>query len=177
MRINKYHIVVIGLMIAAIVLRLISSKYNVLLNFAPIAAITLFGASTFKNKAYGLAIPFLYLFISDAIIGFHNMMYFTYGSYFLIALLGSSLLKEKVTVARLAISSLSASVIFFIISNFGVWAVGGFYAHTSADLVKCFVSAIPFFGNTVAGDLFYSALIFGAFEYIKQTNWLVKAKV
>jgi hypothetical protein len=164
-------------MIAAILLRLISSKYNVLLNFAPMAAITLFGASTFKNKAFGLAVPFLYLFISDSIIGFHNMMYFTYGSYFLIALLGSALLKEKVTIFRLAISSLSASAIFFIISNFGVWAVGGFYAHTSADFVKCYISAIPFLGNTIAGDLFYSALVFGAFEYIKQNNWLVKAKV
>ena len=50
------------------------------------------------------------------------------------------------------------------------------YSKDMTGLITCYISAIPFFGNTVAGDLFFSGLLFGIFEWIKQTNWLVKAK-
>jgi hypothetical protein len=175
MRLNKYHIAIIGLMVYAVILRVINHQSQTLINFSPIAAMALFGSSNFKNRYFGILAPLAVLFVSDFFIGFHKMMFFTYGSFFLIALLGSSLLRDKISVKSVLGTSLLSSVIFFIISNFGVWFTGG-YTQNFAGLVECYTAAVPFFRNTIAGDLFYSAILFGAFEYIKQTNWLVKAK-
>jgi hypothetical protein len=175
MRLNKYHIAIIGLMVYAVILRVINHQSQTLINFSPIAAMALFGSSNFKNRYFGILAPLAVLFVSDFFIGFHKMMFFTYGSFFLIALLGSSLLRDKISIKSVLGTSLLSSVIFFIISNFGVWFTGG-YTQNFAGLVECYTAAVPFFRNTIAGDLFYSAILFGAFEYIKQTNWLVKAK-
>jgi hypothetical protein len=60
-------------------------------------------------------------------------------------------------------AAIASSVVFFAITNFGMWLFSGFYPRTGAGLVACFVAAIPFFQNTVAGDLFYAALLFGGF--------------
>jgi len=65
---------------------------------------------------------------------------------------------------NLALSALGASVIFFIVSNFGVWFSGVMYPKDLSGLVACYVAGIPFFQNTVLGDLFYSAILFGVFE-------------
>ncbi len=175
MRLNKYHIAIIGLMIYAVILRVINHQTQTLINFSPIAAMALFGASNFKNRYFGIIAPLAVLFVSDCFIGFHKMMFFTYGSFFLIALLGSSLLRDKVSIKNILGTSLLSSLLFFVVSNFGVWIMGG-YSQNYTGLVECYTMAIPFFRNTIAGDLFYSALLFGAFEYIKQNNWLVKAK-
>lgn len=175
MRLNKYHIAIIGLMVYAVILRVINHQSQTLINFSPIAAMALFGSSNFKNRYFGIIAPLAVLFVSDCFIGFHKMMFFTYGSFFLIALLGSSLLRDKISIKNILGTSLLSSLIFFVVSNFGVWFTGG-YSQNIAGLVECYTAAIPFFRNTIAGDLFYSALLFGAFEYIKQTNWLVKAK-
>ena len=62
-------------------------------------------------------------------------------------------------------SSLAGSVLFFIVTNFGVWTFSAVtYPHTLAGLASCYVAAIPFFRNTVIGDLVYVTSLFGAFE-------------
>ena len=175
MRLNKYNVVIIGMMLAAIAFRIFNHQYQILLNFSPVAAIALFGAANFKNRIFGFAVPMLVMFASDCVIGFHNTMFFTYGSFALIAFLGMTVLRNHVSTKRVALSAVASSLIFFIISNFGVWMMGG-YAKSFAGLELCYWNAIPFFGNTLGGDLFFSAVLFGAFEWIKQTNWLVKSK-
>ena len=60
-------------------------------------------------------------------------------------------------------AALAASVLFFVLSNFGVWATDTLYPRTFDGLVTCYVMAIPFFDYTVAGDLFYTTLMFGLF--------------
>src|SRR5439155_12683881 len=104
--------------------------------------------------------------LSDAIIGFHSGMPFVYASVGLIVLLGWLAL-SRVTVLRLAGAALASSVLFFVITNFGTWVVSGIYPHTWAGLIACYVAAIPFFQNTLAGDLAYTALLFGVFALLE----------
>ncbi len=144
-------------------------------NFSPIGAIGLFGAAYFTNKKMAYAVPYLALWFSNIILdnlflsqfysGFVWLsnweIYLTFG---LIITAGFFLLK-KVTALRVLGASLVASVVFFILSNFFVWMSGTLYPLTMEGLLTCYVAAIPFFWNTIAGDLFYSALLFGAYEW------------
>ena len=145
-------------------------------NFAPIGGMALFGAAYYSRKRWAFAVPIVATWISDLIL--NNVVYgeyfdhfvwfypgalFTYGAFVLIVLMGSAMLK-KASIPRVLFSALGASVLFFIVSNFGVWLSSGMYAPTLEGLTACYVAAIPFFKNTVAGDLCYTAALFGLFE-------------
>ncbi len=167
-------------MLAAILFRVakvpFQSAYPVLLNFSPVAALSLFGAAYLKNKKFAFFVPVAIMFLSDCILGFHSTMFFTYGSFALISLLGFSIFENKISSTRVLVASLSASLIFFLVTNFGVWLMQSMYAKNMNGLVDCYIAAIPFLKGSLLGDLIFSAALFGAFEWIKQTNWLVKAK-
>lgn len=132
------------------------------LNFAPITALALFGGAHFRSKAAGLLIPLIAMLVSDFVIGFHSQMATVYGSFVLIYGLGR-LLRGHVRPLPVFGASLAGSALFFVITNFGIWAFDGVYPQTGAGLADCFVAAIPFFQNTVAGDLAYSLALFGSF--------------
>ncbi|GAB4248596.1 MAG: hypothetical protein Kow0027_11050 [Saprospiraceae bacterium] len=151
--------------------------FNFLFNFSPIGAMALFGAAYFSRRQMAFAVPFAALWVSNIIIDnvflsqyyegfslFSNWpVYLAFG---LIVLLGMAIFK-KVTPLRALAGSLSASVIFFIVSNFFVWMEGTMYPMSAEGLMACYVAAIPFFWNTLAGDLFFVAMMFGAFEAIQ----------
>jgi uncharacterized membrane protein len=122
-------------------------------NVAPIAAMSLFGGM-YVNKKYALIIPLLALFLSDFIIGFYKGMPFVYGSFLLIGLLGLWIRKQP-SVKNIIAITLISSLLFFVITNFGVWFTGTIYPKTVAGLFKCYTAAIPFFRNTIIGDLLY----------------------
>jgi hypothetical protein len=71
---------------------------------------------------------------------------------------------QRVSALRVGAAALTSSILFFAITNFGMWLFSGFYPRTLVGLEACYVAAIPFFQNTVAGDLFYAALLFGGFK-------------
>lgn len=135
-------------------------------NFAPIAAMALFGGAYFNKKSFAFAVPLAAMFLSDAIIGFHSSMWIVYVSFALIVLIGIVLLK-KVNVKNVIAASVTASLSFFIITNFGVWAFGTMYPKNFAGLIECYIAAIPFIQNTLIGDLFYSGIMFGIYEFAK----------
>lgn len=135
-------------------------------NFAPIAAIALFGGAYFNKKSFAFAVPLAAMFLTDAIIGFHSSMWIVYVSFAVIVLIGMVLLK-KVSVKNVIASSVTASLSFFIITNFGVWAFGTMYPKNIAGLIECYIAAIPFIQNTLIGDLFYSGIMFGIYEFAK----------
>ena len=64
-------------------------------------------------------------------------------------------------------ASLSASVVFFLVSNFGVWASGTMYPNTFSGLMICYAAGLPFLKNTLIGDMAYSGALFGIFEVIQ----------
>ena len=131
-------------------------------NFSPIDAMALFSGAYVGRRALAFAAPLLALLLSDLVLGFYAGMNFVYASVALIVLIGWWL-SERRTVLRVVTAAVAGSVAFFVITNFGMWLFSGFYPLTAAGLEACYVAAIPFFQNTVAGDLFYTALLFGGF--------------
>lgn len=156
--------------IAAGMLILVGISYRLFphpANFAPVAAISLF--SGFYFRRYFIAIPLVAMFISDIFIGFYDwkLMSAVYGSFILISLIGILMRKNKSVVSLMG-CSLSGSVLFFILTNLAVWAFSPWYPHNWQGLLNCYTLAIPFFKNTILGDLFYASVIFGSYEILAQ---------
>jgi hypothetical protein len=148
----------LALVATGVVFRVVPHPWN----FAPIGAIALFGGAKFYRRSFGIAMPLLTMLIGDAFIGFHSAMPVIYATYALIAVIGM-FLRNRESVPAVGGAALLSSTIFFITTNFDVWARGTTYAKTAAGLVTCYVAAIPYFGNTIASDLLFSAIFFGAF--------------
>ena len=107
------------------------------------------------------------MFVGDAFVGFHSLMPVIYATYALIAVIGMLLRDRRPSIAAIGGCSLLASTIFYITTNFAVWAMGTTYAKTAAGLAACYIAAIPFFGNTLASDALYSAIFFGTFALVE----------
>ena len=133
-------------------------------NFSPIDAMALFsGAYLGRRGAIAFAAPLGALFLSDLVLGFYRGMPTVYFSVALIVVIGWLALRQ-VSPLRVGAAAILSSVLFFAITNFGMWLSSGFYPRTLAGLEACYVAAIPFFQNTLAGDLFYATLLFGGFK-------------
>jgi uncharacterized membrane protein len=140
-------------------------------NIAPIAAMGLFGGVYF-NKRYAVMVPLIALFLSDIFLGFYKGMPFVYGSFLLTGLIGIWLRAHKST-GTILLGTTISSLLFFLITNFGVWLQSGMYQHTWQGFLDCYVLAIPFFRNTLVGDFFFVGLFFGSYElviYLFQKN-------
>jgi len=135
-------------------------------NFAPIAAMALFGGAYFNKKWAAFIVPIAAMFITDLFLGFHETMWAVYLSFVLIVVIGMLMLKEK-KVSNIFFASVISSVSFYIITNFGIWLSTPYYEKTGTGLAACFTAAIPFFHQTLLGDLFFVAIMFGLFEIIK----------
>jgi len=135
-------------------------------NATPVAAIALFGG-TYLNRRSALIVPLLIMMISDVFLGMHSLVVFTWGAFLMTGLIGLWL-KDHKTLPNIMGSTLFSSLLFFIITNFGVWAVpGSWYPHTSQGLLNCYVMGLPFFRYTLAGDLAYVGVLFGLFEVVQ----------
>lgn len=154
----------------AVILRLIPHPANM----APIAAMALFGG-VYLNRRYALIVPLLAMLLSDFFLGFHNTMFFVYGSFLITGMIGLWLRKHN-NVVNIIGASLISSLIFFIITNFGVWLIGTMYPKTVTGLLDCYVMAIPFFRNTILGDLLYVGLFFGGYELVKNIIVVISTK-
>lgn len=133
-------------------------------NFAPIAAMALFGGA-YLNKRYALIVPLLAMLASDFFLGFHNTMIFVYGSFLLTGTIGLWLKNHK-NVQNIIGASLAASILFYLITNFGVWLVSSMYPKSIMGLFQSYFYALPFFRNTIVGDLFFAGLFFGSYELV-----------
>ena len=173
-KINLTYIGVIALILFASFTRIIPHMPN----FTPIGAMALFGGAYLSNKYYAFIIPILSLWLSDIIINNFILNYYDqftwfypgfiwqYASFGIIILMGYFLLK-KITLKKVLMTSIGSSLIFFVITNFGVWASDSMYPLNVNGLISCFVLAIPFYKGTLLGFLFYSSFLFGVFEMSK----------
>ena len=132
-------------------------------NFSPIDAMALFSGAYLGKRAIAFVAPLAALLLSDAVLGFYNGMATVYAAVALIVAIGWWVSSRR-TPLRIATASVAGSITFFVVTNLGMWLFSGFYPLTAAGLAACFVAAIPFFQNTVAGDLFYATLLFGGFR-------------
>ena len=90
-----------------------------------------------------------------------------YAALILIVLMGKGLLK-KIKVGNLLLASVLASLLFFLVTNLGSWWMDPIYPKTALGIIEAYVAGIPFFWNTLTGDLFYTTVLFGGYELIKK---------
>ena len=136
-------------------------------NFTPLIAVAIFSSMIFNNKKY-FFIPLLGLFFSDLLLEqtigykyiFSPIFYWTYISVFSVFLF-SYFFNNEIKIKNIVINSISGALIFFFVSNFGVWiSSGGFYPLNFSGLISCYAAAIPFFRNTLSSTLLYSVILF-----------------
>lgn len=136
-------------------------------NFAPVAAIALFGAAILPKK-WALVLPLFIMILSDAIIGFHGLILVTWGCYLVIALASRMWLRKGSLGVGVALT-ISSSMFFFVVTNFAVWFQGSLYPRTFAGLERCFTLALPFFRNTFLSDIIYTTALFGVYALATRT--------
>jgi hypothetical protein len=156
-------LVLISMILMAAASRLIPHPPNV----TTLTAVALFGGAYFFDRRLAFVVPLTALFLSDLVLGFYRHMEVVYLSFALIVSIGL-LLQKRRTALPIAGAALASSVLFFVITNFGVWAFDALYPRTLAGLVACYVAAIPFFQNTLLGDLLYTAVLFGGFALLER---------
>jgi hypothetical protein len=131
-------------------------------NFAPVVAAGLFAGSVMQSRLLAFAVPVLGMALSDVVIGFDDWgtRIVVYAALLLPPILGGAFVR-RLRVLRIASAALASSLIFFAASNFAVWLFSGMYSHDVAGLTQCFMLALPFLQYTIAGDLLWTALLFG----------------
>lgn len=165
-RSSSFQPLALSLTVAAALLRLAPHPPN----FQPVGGLAVFGGAKFRGwQAW--AIPLLAMVVTDPILshmaGYPAYSWGTlviYGCFLINVLLGRVLLRGTNNPGRIAAVTLAGSTQFFLITNFFSWSL---YPHTAAGLMECYVAALPFFGYTVAGDLFYVGVLFGAYALLK----------
>jgi hypothetical protein len=172
--------VLCGLIIVAAFSRIIPHMPN----FSPLGAIGLFGAAHFQKKWQAFLIPIAAIWLSDLFINnviyaqyypkfvwFYKGFYWQYGSYLMIVF-AAIFIFNKVTIQKVFTGALVSTVIFFLVSNFGVWIGSTVYPQNFGGLMTCYEAGIPFLKGTMFGDLFYSVVLFGSFA-LAQKQFLV----
>jgi TctA family transporter len=154
---NKTRLTVLaGMILAAAAFRILPHPPN----FSPIAAIALLGGSQFADKRLAFLVPLTAMLLGDLVLGLHALMPVVYGCFGIIVCLGFWLRRRR-NAPRIVVAALASSVLFYLLTNFAVWASTNLYPKTIAGLTACYVAAIPFFWNTLAGDCLFTAVLFG----------------
>jgi len=169
-------ILMLGLITLAIITRLPNHfLLGHVANFASINAIALFSGASFRKRD-ALCVTLMSILLSDCVVNyklfatwspFYLGWYWQYSSYALIALLGV-LLKHRKNPIYLLLTSLSASMLFFVISNLGVWLSTTMYPMTAHGLLTCYIAAMPFFKQTVISDVLFAFMLFYAYPFLKR---------
>jgi hypothetical protein len=132
-------------------------------NLASVTAMALFGGAYLSKRRLAFLVPMAALLLSDLVLGFYSRMWVVYGSFALVVCIGL-LLRRRRTPVAIASAALASSILFFVVTNFGVWVFGSLYPKTMEGLLACYVAAIPFFQNTIMGDALYTTVLFGGFS-------------
>jgi len=133
-------------------------------NFAPIGAIAIF-SGLYLPKKLALVLPLAAMLMSDLFLGFYTwpIMLSVYISFGIMGSIGLAV-RENKKLSTILGGTILGSLIFFLATNFSVWAFGNWYPHSLAGLINCYAMAIPFFKNSLLGDLFYAGVLVGAYE-------------
>ena len=129
-------------------------------NFTPLLAIALY--SGFKNK-FLFIIPLTGMLISDFFLGYYSSIIWVYLSLLIMFYLGY-ILSSKYSFKNLILLSSVSSVLFFVVSNFGVW-LGGWYGYDFSGFIACYIAAIPFFHNTLFSTIIYASIFHFSYKY------------
>lgn len=153
--ITKKQNLLIAFILIAICFRLIPHPPN----FTPVTSLALFSGIMFQRKWLSILVPIVAMILSDLVLGFGMISIWVYAAFILVTMSGWFLNKMNIK------SILLSSMIFFIVSNFGVWVLG--YPHTIEGLLMCYTMAIPFFGYSIIGDLSWGLLIKESYKFVE----------
>ncbi len=177
-----------NLLVSFLLLVIVAALYRVFprpVNFAPQIAMALFAGTVIKDKKWAFVLPLLSMFISDLLYevlyrngvqdrpGFYVGQLQNYLSFALVVIVGFFV--KKITVPRVLVGALVAPTVFFLLSNFLVWAGnsgtrGLGRPPTFEGLLLCYGDALPFYGNSVLACLVFSAVLFGAYVLIRRKD-------
>ena len=148
-------------------------------NFTPMAAIALFAGFIFMKKYMAVVAVVAVMLLTDYFaFGYLSPDWFASKSMMVVYLallfpiVFRGFLQKKLGVLRIAGAALASSTVFFVATNLAVWAFSPMYEKTFAGLVLCYTMAIPFFQNTIAGDMMWSGIIFGSYFALRHFSKL-----
>jgi hypothetical protein len=146
-------------------------------NVTPIAAIALFGGVYFRDRKIAFLLPLAAMLLSDLVLGFgvYGMALMksqpvVYLCMLLTVAMGRGIQTGR-SVPKIALGTLASSLMFYVVTNFAVWAFDSLYPKTWDGLIACYTAAIPFFRNSLIGDLFFAAVLFGGFAVLER-SWV-----
>lgn len=159
-------------------------------NFSPVGAMALFGGAYFTSKWKAFLFPLLTLLLGDLAVSvfvfqgkygiIYDGWYWIYGIYLLIVLTGRWLIRNKVTIKSIAISSVSAALIHWLLADLTMWLSGAVDMRTGlplskdiSGLMQCYAQGFPLMLNFLAGTVVYSAVLFGVFEWVSRSRKVV----
>lgn len=152
------------------VILILAAGFSRLLKIAPnitaVGAMALFAGSFFQNRKLAFAIPLITLMLTDLILGFHKVMIPVYVCFVFTVFIGT-MISNRRNVFNVAIASLTSSTVFFLITNLPFW-YGNSYPWNFAGAMESYTLALPFFRNSIAGDLAFNAVLFGGLELAKR---------
>lgn len=154
------------LALALIVLGVVSRLIPHPPNMTAVVGVSLLAAYAIRNGWLAALVPLAIMVLADVVLGWHSAMLFTYAGMALAVVIGRWLL-PRLSTFRLVGAALMSSLAFFLVSNFGVW-LGGYYGPGIEGLIACYAAAIPFFGNSLAGDLGSTAILFGLYLFARR---------
>ena len=156
-KISEKDIFPIGLVLLLAFSRLIPHPPN----FTPIIAVAIMSGYLFKNINLSFVVLLVSMLLADVFVGFYNNMLFVYSSLFIVTFIFFKI-SDKINYKNLFVLGFLGSFMFYLVSNFGVWAVGNLYEKNLEGLINCYFLAIPFFKNTVISTLIFSYAAFSA---------------
>jgi hypothetical protein len=163
-------------------------------NVSPVPAMCLLGGAYLSSRWIGLGVGLIAYLISDILIGwvtgypaftFYRALPFVYAGFILHGMVGATL-RAKVQHGRVnpllvGLVAAASELVFFLVTNFGEWAVGdNGYAPNAAGLLTCYIAALPFFGRSLYGTVIYAVAFFelaGAAQRQLGTSQLVAVPV
>ncbi len=158
----------LGLVIFAFSMRFLPHLFNV----TPIMAVALLSGFHFRNKTLAVLVPLASMFLSDLVIGLHGILLFIYAPILISVLLGAWMRaknEKKAWPVRTSLKlSAIGSVLFFAISNLGVFFFSNLYPQNMLGLSDCYAAAIPFFERSLIGDMMFTAVLFAIYSYVRQ---------
>jgi hypothetical protein len=150
--------------------------------FAPQWAMAIFAGAVIKDKKWAFILPVLSMFVSDLfyqvlylggvtkIQGFYEGQWQNYILFALLVFVGMAI--KKLNVFQIAVASLAAPTIYFLISNFLVWASNGSVRgldrpKTWDGLMLCYTDGIPFYTMSIVSTVVFSAIFFGSYIFAR----------
>jgi hypothetical protein len=127
-------------------------------NATPIIAMALFAGAFFSNSMLAYLVPLAAMLISDMVLGFHSTILYVYAGVVVTVLIGAVL--KQISVVRVGMAAIVASITFFLISNFGAWMHHDMYTQNFSGLLQAYMAGLPFLRNALIANLIFSYLVF-----------------